>query len=108
MEAVVALSLLALLVPLLANLFPAALRAGRRAHRLQVATNLAAYRLDEACLQLPAPGVDLRQRLVLENQTFVVVRETYRLDPSRYEVSVSVSLENSGLAPVVLSTRVLP
>ena len=102
-EVVVALGLVAVILPLLLSLFPTSLASLRQSERLQVATTLAAYRLDEACLLLPNPGVDLDETVTVGKQRYRVVREYYALDPMRLEAVVTVTLDDN--RPDRLATR---
>lgn len=108
MEVVVALGLLATVLPLLLNLFPSSLATMRRSEHLQTATGLAIYRLDECrLLKKLRPGVDLDETVALGEQSFRLVREFYELDAMRLEVTVSVLVVGKKLAPVSLTTRLI-
>lgn len=107
LEVVVALGLMAVVIPLLLNLLPSSMMSLRRAERLQVATTLAAYRMDEVNLLNPAPGVDLNEIVTLSSRRYQVVREFYIVDGDRLDVVVTVNLLDSNLPPIRLATRVL-
>jgi prepilin-type N-terminal cleavage/methylation domain-containing protein len=105
LEVVVAVSLIALVIPLLLGLFPSALKSLRRAEFLQAAATLATYRMDEANLLERAPGQDLNVVVDLAPHRYRIVREFYALDAYRLDCVVQVSEEGSGLAPVRLESR---
>ena len=107
MEVVVAMGLLATVLPLLFHLFPSSLASLRRSGHLQTATSLAVYRLDECALLKSKAGVDLVETVELGEQRFQVVREFYRLDPQHLEVTVAVLPLGQKFAPVRLTTRLL-
>lgn len=101
---VVAAGLMATLLPLLLSLFPTSLNSLGRSERLQIATTLAAYRLDEACLFLPTPGVDLEEVVVVGKKRYRITREYYALDPIRLEAVVAVNCDDQ-LPTIRLATR---
>jgi type II secretory pathway pseudopilin PulG len=108
LEVVIALGLLAIIIPLIFNLLPSSMLSLRRAERLQVATTLASYRMDElSLLEEPQPGRDLDEEISLPPHRYRVVREFYALDTYRMDVVVSCELVESGLPPVRLATRLL-
>lgn len=108
MEVVVALGLLSVVIPLIFNLLPSSMLSLRRAERLQVATTLAAYRMDEVALVAPTTaGVDVDEIHSLPPQKYRLVREFYLVDAYRMDVVVSCLLLDSELPPVRLATRLV-
>ena len=107
LEVVIALGLLAIIIPLIFNLLPSSMLSLRRAERLQVATTLASYRMDEVALIEPQPGRDLDEVVTLPPHRYHLAREFYALDIYRLDVVVSCELVDSGLPPVRLATRLL-
>ncbi len=79
----------------------------RRAERLQIATTLASYRMDEANLVDPRPGVDVDEIVPLSSRRYHVVRQFYAIDSERIDVVVSVTLLDTDLPPVSLASRLL-
>ncbi len=104
-EVVVAAGILAVILPLVLSLFPTTLSGLRSSERMQAATTLAAYRLDEASLSRHTPGVDLHETVQLGPHRYRVVREYYALDALRLEAVVQVTCEESSLPPISLATR---
>jgi type II secretory pathway pseudopilin PulG len=104
LEVVVACSILAVVLPLLFNLFPASLRAMKRSGQLQQAVTLAEYRVDEAAL-LPHPGgaTDLNQSVTLDGRQYQVTRTYTAIDIYRTDMTVTVT--SPGMVPLVLQTR---
>ena len=107
LEVIIALGLLAIIIPLILNLLPSSMLSLRRAERLQVATTLASYRIDEVAYLRPEAGRDLDVVVDLPPNHYRVVREFYALDIYRLDVVVSCELVDSGLPPVRLATRLL-
>lgn len=107
LEVVVALGLLAVIIPLIFNLLPSSMMALRRAERLQVATTLASYRMDELGRFNPVAGVDVDEVVVLPPQKYRLVREFYNVDAYRMDVVVSCHLVDTDLPPVRLATRLV-
>jgi len=105
LEVVVALGLLAIVIPLLFNLLPSSILSLRRAERLQVATTLAAYRMDELSLMIPQAGVDVNEVISVPPHRYRVVREFYANDIYRMDVVVLCELLDSQLPPIRLATR---
>ena len=106
MEVMVALGLLACIIPLIVNLLPSSMVSLRRAERLQVATTLAAYRMDEANLISAGPGVNLVDEVALPPYRYRVAREFSAVGTDRVDVVVSVMLLDSNLPPVRLASRI--
>ena len=104
LEVIVALGLVAVILPMLLSLFPTCLANLRHSEKVQIATTLAAYRLDEACLLLPEVGVDSDETVTVGKERYRVVREYYSLDSVRWEAVVTVTSASAG-APVRLATR---
>jgi type II secretory pathway pseudopilin PulG len=107
MEVVVALGLLSVILPLIFNLLPGSMRSLRRAERLQVATTLAAYRMDELALVPQAPGVNLDEVVSVAPDRYRIAREYYATDAYRMDVVVTCVLLDSGLPPIRLATRLV-
>ncbi|MBT9584834.1 hypothetical protein IV102_15930 [bacterium] len=107
LEVIVALALLAMILPLILNLLPTSMLSLRRAERLQIATTLASYRMDEANLVDPRPGVDVDEIVPLSSRRYHVVRQFYAIDSERIDVVVSVTLLDTDLPPVSLASRLL-
>ena len=106
LEIMVALGLLACIIPLFVNLLPSSLVSLRRAERLQVATTLAAYRMDEANLLNVGPGRDLNEEVVLPPHRYRVSREFYAVGTDRLDVVVNVLLLDSNFPPIRLASRI--
>ena len=106
LEVVVALGLLAMLLPLLLNLLPSAMLSARRAERLQVGTTLITYRMDEVPLLDYKPGLDLDEVVQIDSHRYRLCREFYAVDTYRMDVAVSCVLLDSDLEPIRLGLRV--
>jgi type II secretory pathway pseudopilin PulG len=105
LEMVVACSLMALVLPLLFNLFPTSLRAMRRSETLQQAVTLATYRMDEAAVTSHVVGVDLNQNVTLGSSVYQVTREYYNVDA--YRMDMQVTVQSEGMTPLQMQTRFL-
>ncbi|MFN8609089.1 MAG: type II secretion system protein [Vulcanimicrobiota bacterium] len=106
LELMVALGLLACVIPLLVNLLPSSMISLRRAERLQVATTLAAYRMDEASLLSVKPGLNLDEEVALPPHRYRVAREFYAVGSDRVDVVVTVLLLDSNFPPIRLASRI--
>ena len=106
LEVMVALGLLACIIPLLVNLLPSSMVSLRRAERLQVATTLAAYRMDEANLLNVGPGLNLNEEVSLPPYRYRVAREFYAVGNDRVDVVVNVLLLESNFPPIRLASRI--
>ena len=107
LEVVVALGLLATILPLILNLLPSSLLSMRRSERLQVATTLASYRMDESSLLPQVAGVNLDEIVELAPHRYRVVRQFYLPDAYRMDVCVTCVLLDSNLPPLRLASRFL-
>jgi hypothetical protein len=107
LEVVVALGLVAVIMPLILNLLPSSMMSLRRSERLAVATTLAAYRLDEAQLLPYKVGQDLDEVINLNPQRYRLQRVFTPVDDYRVDVSVSCVLLDSNLPPIELRTRLI-
>lgn len=106
LELMVALGLLACVIPLLVNLLPSSMISLRRAERLQVATTLAAYRMDEANLLNAGPGLNLNEEVALPPHRYRVAREFYAVGTDRVDVVVTVLMLDSNFPPIRLASRI--
>ena len=107
LEVVLALGLLASILPLILNLLPSSMLSLRRSERLQVATTLAAYRMDECGLLPAVAGINLDEVVQLDPYRYRLVRQFYAVDIYRMDVSVSCVVLDSNLPPVRLASRFL-
>lgn len=105
LEMVIALSLLGLLFPLVANLIPTGLVAQKRAEDIESSNAFAAGWVKEA-IQRPAiaPGVDRNQTVVLGRHSYRATRQFFLVSPQLMDVVVTL-VPDSGQT-VVLSTRI--
>ena len=104
MEVVVAITLFAVVAPLLFSLFPSALRALQQSETNQQVLALAAYRLDEARVACHGPGLQQLETRQLDGRTYKIFREYYAVDVYRMDVAVSVQGDKR---PVQLFSRFL-
>lgn len=101
----VALGLLACIIPLLVNLLPSSLVSLKRAERLQVATTLASYRMDEVSLLQKNSEIYLNEKVELPPYRYQVTREFYAVDAYRLDIMVTVHLLESNLPPIRFASR---
>ncbi|GMU55397.1 MAG: hypothetical protein AMXMBFR33_45430 [Candidatus Xenobia bacterium] len=107
LEMVVALGLLALVLPFLLNLVPSSALALKRAEDVDAASAYATRLLEEARATPPSRlGVDLDSFVTLNNTRFRVVREVYAVDnyPALRDVVVAIS-GPARLQPIRMATR---
>ncbi len=109
LEVVVALALLALVLPFLLNLVPSSALALKRAEDVNAASAYAAKLLDESrCAPNFTVGVDKQETVTLNNTEFQVAREIYAvqgMDEMR-DVVVSVTGPRR-FQPIRMATRLL-
>lgn len=103
-EVIVASGILGLTIPLVLNLLPTGFVSLRKAETLQVATSLALYRMDEVPFLDPQTG-GLRETLSVGARSYVLTREFYKIDETRWDALVTCESEN--LTPIRLATRVI-
>ena len=106
MEVVVSCTLLAILLPLLFNLFPSSLRALKRSGVQQTEASIAAYRMDEAALlpHLAASTVALPD-VVLDGRKYSIYRSFYALDPDIYRLDAAVTVQTEGYPGYTVQSR---
>ncbi|CAN0434424.1 unnamed protein product [Phaeothamnion confervicola] len=106
MEVVVSCTLLAILLPLLFNLFPSSLRALKRSGVQQAEATLAAYRMDEAALLVRSavPSISLPD-VVLDGRLYHLSRTCTAVDAYRLDVAVTVKTDN--YQPFTVQSRFL-
>lgn len=106
MEVVVSCTLLAILLPLLFNLFPSSLRALKRSGVQQTEASIAAYRMDEAAVltRVAGPPVTLPD-VVLDGRIYHVSRGYTAVDAYRLDAFVTVKTDN--YVPYTVQSRFL-
>lgn len=107
LEVVVALALIALVLPFLLNLVPSSALALKRSEDVNAASAYAAKLLEEVRADpSPTPGV-VTSTVRLNNTDFRIVREIYAVDrqPSLHDVVVSVH-GPARFAPIRVATRI--
>ncbi|MBI3924867.1 MAG: hypothetical protein HY319_04950 [Armatimonadetes bacterium] len=108
LEVVVALGLLALVLPMLVNLIPSSAVALRRAQDIDAATAYAHKVLEEARRDSTlAPGATLEAEVTINRTNFRMIREVYEVSPASLGlVDVVVLMQGTpSFPPIRLSTR---